>query len=193
LWQERFIRTIRLKSEAALSIPFSRSLRSLNKDNFNGTRWIVGLGFFILILWGLWFLLAPNTLYEVSEAASAQAQAGLTSSGVATFPITLGSKIQPGQPARFQPKNPADLGSRYANIAAAIKEVKKTSRALEVTFILQLPADAYANLPQDMQGSLEVEVGHTTPINLIFGSTTAGQASLASSATTLTPGQEVLV
>lgn len=183
---------MRLKSEAALSIPFSRSLRSLNNDNFKGTRWIVGLGFLILMLWGLWFLLAPSSLYEASEGAAVQAQAGLPLGGVANFPITLASKIQPGQTARFHPKNPVDLGSAYDNITAIIKEVKKTSRSLEVTFLLQLPASAYANLPQNMQGTLEVEVGQTTPINLIFGSATAGQVRLASSATPLTPGQEVL-
>lgn len=52
-----------------MAIPFSRSMRSLERDRFLGGGWILAVGVVLFSAWVAWFFLARIQLYEVTDRA----------------------------------------------------------------------------------------------------------------------------
>ena len=83
-----------------MAIPFSRSMRSLERDRFLGARWILAVGVLLLGAWLLWFFFSEVRLYEVANrarievAASSYPVTAEVSGRVLAIHMTLGSVVQ---------------------------------------------------------------------------------------------------
>src|SRR5687768_3541720 len=85
-----------------MSIPFSRSIRSLAADGFRRSRVGMLIAVVLLTLWAAWFCLARVTLYEVTATARLEVkqavypiEAPVEGRVVATH-LVLGQKVQAG-------------------------------------------------------------------------------------------------
>jgi multidrug resistance efflux pump len=85
-----------------MSIPFSRSIRSLAADGFRRSRVGMLIAVVLLTLWAVWFCLARVTLYEVTTTARLEVkqavypiEAPVEGRVVATH-LVLGQKVQAG-------------------------------------------------------------------------------------------------
>lgn len=56
-----------------MAIPFSRSMRSLQADDFRRSAWGLALAGALLLAWTLWFILSRVSIYEVTDAARLEA------------------------------------------------------------------------------------------------------------------------
>lgn len=146
-----------------MSIPFSRSMRSLNTDSFRPS--LVGLFFAIVLLtaWAAWFFLARVTLYEISQTARVTKE-GMV---VADFPPEALGRIRPGQPAllRFG----GDVGDQAGTIPAIVANVTNQAREGRVRVELFALVDAAfpGPLQEGLTGQVEIEVEHVSPATLV--------------------------
>ena len=153
-----------------MSTQFSRSIRSLNIDGFRAS--IVGmiLAGLILVALIIWFLVAKVTLYETSSDVQ------LTADGIiiATFQPEAMSHIRTGQAAVLRVKGGVEQKT-MAVPALVINHDAKTNQAEILVMTGTIPQELYQ---EGIAGSVEVEVEHITPANLVmrasgnfFGST----------------------
>ena len=147
-----------------MSIPFSRSMRSLDSDGFRST--LVGLVVAIILVtaWMAWFSLAQVTLYETGQVVNV-ARGGEI---VADFPSEARGRIHRGQAALVQ--FDGDFGNQIGAIPAIVTNVPIPGREERVEVKLYLLANiAFSGLSQDnLTGQAQVEVEHISPAILVM-------------------------
>jgi hypothetical protein len=143
-----------------MSIPFSRSTRSLGVDSFRPA--LIGLGLAILTLIALiaWFFLARITLYQSSDGAKLKQDGQI----IAAFPEGTFSQLKPGQTAILRLGQAGD--QRQVSIPAVVFDTQGGSEqvVLIVTDVSALPETATEETP----GRVDVEVEYITPAELLL-------------------------
>jgi hypothetical protein len=142
-----------------MSMPFSRSIRSLEIDSYKASRVGMILAILIMISIILWFFLAKITIYEFSSQIEFIGNDRIT----AIFPEEPIKKIKTGQPAIIN----LDLGSDLprASLPAFVIGMDKERGAVELIVISenlhQIP------LSEAITGQVQVEIEYVTPAALI--------------------------
>ena len=147
-----------------VSIPFSRSIRSLDSDSFRST--LVGLVVAIILVtaWIAWFSLGRVTLYETGQVVSV-ARGGEV---VVDFSSEARGRIQRGQAALVQ--FDGDFGTQIGAIPAIVTNVPSAGQDDRVEVKLYLLASvAISGRSQDnLTGQAKVEVEHISPAVLVM-------------------------
>ena len=147
-----------------MSIPFSRSMRSLKADSFRPALVGLLLAMALLIAWAAWFFLARITLYETGQIV-------LTTKGgivVADFSPEAPGRIQRGQPALL--RLDGVIGDQAGAPPAIVTNV--TNQAQEGRVWVELVAPVSAAFPVPLQdgltGRVEIEVEHISPATFVM-------------------------
>ncbi len=150
-----------------MSIPFSRSMRSLNADSFRPS--LVGLSLAIILLaaWLAWFFLAQIALYEISQIVWVNEEGII----VADFPLEAQGLIWPGQPALFHPNG--TIEGQASTIPAVVIDVVNQVQEERVRVELLSLADPTSPifLQSDLTGQLEIEIERVSPAILVMQAT----------------------
>ena len=147
-----------------MSIPFSRSMRSLKADSFRPALVGLLLAMALLIAWAAWFFLARITLHETGQIV-------LTTKGglvVADFsPEALG-RIQRGQPALLHLDG--ITGDQAGTTPAIVTSVTNQAQEGRVRVELFAPVSDVFPIPlQDgLTGQVEIEVEHISPATFVM-------------------------
>jgi hypothetical protein len=143
-----------------MSIPFSRSTRSLNLDSFRPA--LIGLALAILTLLALiaWFFLAHVTLYQTSDSANLKQDGQI----IAAFPANTFSRLKPGQTAILRLGQAVD--QRQVSVPAVVFDTQGGNEqvVLIITDVSALPGA----ITEDTPGRVDVEVEHITPAELLL-------------------------
>jgi hypothetical protein len=164
-----------------MSIPFSRSTRSLTLDSFRPA--LIGLALAILTLLALltWFFLARVTLYQTSASANLKPDGQI----IAAFPAETFSQLKPGQAAILRLGQAGD--QRQVSIPAVVFDTQGGNEqvVLIVTDVSALPG----TLTEETPGRVDVEVEYITPAELLLRASgkflTRGHAPIESKPTPL--------
>lgn len=145
-----------------MSTPFSRSLRSLERDTFRPS--LLGMSVLVLFLaaWLGWFFLADVALYEVS------ADARLTSGteAIVEFPPTALGRVRPGQSAQL--RFDSFPWTQYGTVAATVADVTRTDDHVEVVLSLHTDTARAIPLQSGLTGSADVRVERLSPATLVL-------------------------
>jgi hypothetical protein len=144
-----------------VSIPFSRSMRSLNTDNYRPSLVGAVVGAVLLMAWVAWFFLARITIYETGQITSVT-QAGQI---VVDFPAEAHGRIQIGQSAllRFD----GAVGDQLGAVPAVVYEVHTQGQDDPVQAELFALSSAVA-LYDDLAGQAEIEIERPSPADLVL-------------------------
>jgi hypothetical protein len=143
-----------------VTIPFSRSTRSLSRDRYRPA--VIGLVLAILTLIALiaWLFLARVTLYQTSTSAVLNQDGQV----VAGFPSEVFSQIQPGQSALLR------LGQGSDQRPVTIPLIVFDTQGGEDSVILVI--SDYSDLPAlpagEVEGRVDVETDTTSPFELLL-------------------------
>ncbi len=157
-----------------MSTAFSRTMRSLDADDFRSS--VVGLALVTVLMvgWFAWFVLARVALYEVSDSARLQmdergtvAQRGELKV-VAGFPAAALGRVQPGQTARLHLDG--FPGTQNEGIAATVATVTSAPQngGVYVELAIQPDLAAAIRLQGGLMGAVEVEVERVSPATLVL-------------------------
>ncbi|KAA3662645.1 MAG: hypothetical protein DWQ04_12895 [Chloroflexi bacterium] len=118
----------------------------------------------VFILWLLWFLLAPITQIEKSETV----ELARGNEAVAYFPPSSLVHIQAGQLAQLRLDD--FPWTTYGIVPATVVKVVPIVQdgRIQVTFRLLPTSDSSIPLQRGLTGSVEVEVGKTSPAALLL-------------------------
>jgi hypothetical protein len=143
-----------------MSIPFSRSTRSLTLDSFRPA--LIGLALAILTLLALiaWFFLARITLYQSSASASLKQDGQI----IAAFPAETFTQLKPGQTAILRLGQAGD--QRQVSVPAVVFDTQDGNEqvVLIVTDVSTLPGTIQGEMP----GRVDVEVEYIAPAELLL-------------------------
>jgi hypothetical protein len=143
-----------------MSIPFSRSTRSLFVDSFRPA--VIGLVLAVLTLLALivWFFLARVTLFQSSTSASLEPGGQI----IASFPAESFSQIKPGQSAVLRLGQSGD--QRPLVIPAVVFDTQGGNEQviLVVTDYSSLPG----TIAEEIQGRVDVETEYISPAELLL-------------------------
>jgi hypothetical protein len=143
-----------------VSIPFSRSTRSLMSDSFRPA--LIGLALAILTMTALilWFFLARITLYQSSATATLQEDGQIR----ASFSAETFAQIKPGQAAIFRLGQAGD--QRPVTIPAQVFDTQGGNEdvLLIITDASALPVDFSAN----QEGRVDVKTESIAPVELLL-------------------------
>jgi len=144
-----------------MSLPFARSMRSLQADNYRFSLALCLGSIGLLTAWAAWFFLAQIALYETGQIV------GTTRRGtvVAQFPSPAAGQIRRGQSAILRLQGP--LGDQSGTLPATVNDV--TRRADQVRVELSVPQKMAApiNWQDRLTGQVEVVVDHVSPATLL--------------------------
>ncbi len=142
-----------------MSLPFSRSIRSLNIDSYQASRIGMALGIIIMISLLLWFFLVKVTIYEFSTDLD------FTETGIVTagFPKENLKKITAGQPAIIQ----IDLGPNQPDITLTGMVVGTDSKQETAELVILSEEITQIPLDEEISGQVQVEVEYVTPAVLV--------------------------
>lgn len=142
-----------------MSLPFSRSVRSLDIDSYRASRIGMILALVIIIVLLAWFFLAKVTLYEVSSDLT------FTEDGrvLAYFPEESLKRIQPGQPVILRVYYDPDQAT--LTLPAMVISTEKDGEQVEIIVI----SEDVSSLPlqEDLTGQVQVEIEYVTPATLV--------------------------
>jgi len=145
-----------------MPVAFSRSLRSLEVDNFRRSRISVYIVVVVMGLWLAWFGLAQVTLYATSASAVILHQPSLSPLIRATFlPTPSLMRVQPGQAAYFI------VGDDSLPAFVTAKSDHLTDGQIEIEFALQADPASLA-LPSGLSGVVKLAVEQVSPAELAF-------------------------
>ena len=142
-----------------MSLPFSRSIRSLDIDSYRASRIGMILAIVIMILLFAWFFFVKVTLYEVSSDLT------FTEDGyvLAYFPKEALRRIQTGQPVILRVYSDPDQAA--LTIPGLVISTEKDGEQVQ---ILMISEEALSLPPQeDLTGQAQVEVEYVTPATLV--------------------------
>ncbi len=143
-----------------MSIPFSRSTRSLASDSFRPA--LIGLTLAILTLMALilWFFLANISLYQSSATAVLQADGQIQ----ASFSSDIFPEIKPGQSAIFRLGQTGD--QRPVVVPAQVFDTQGGSD--DVIFIITDTTNLPVELGEQTEGRVDVETESISPVELLL-------------------------
>ena len=142
-----------------MSLPFSRSIRSLDIDSYRASRIGMILAIVIMILLFAWFFFVKVTLYEVSSDLT------FTEDGyvLAYFPKEALKRIRTGQPVILRVYSDPDQAA--LTIPGLVISTEKDGEQVQ---ILMISEEAFSLPPQeDLTGQAQVEVEYVTPATLV--------------------------
>jgi hypothetical protein len=139
-----------------MSIPFSRSLRSLKDDSFLPSVAGLAITSLFLIAWAGWFFFAKIAVSEISQ----QFQVNRDGSLQVTFPSHSLEHIQPGQTVALR----IIVNRRIQTIQGEVMDVKPKENSGQVRVYL------YSDeiVKQNTQGQVQVEVEQVSPATLLL-------------------------
>jgi hypothetical protein len=146
-----------------MSLSFSRSLRSLQRDSFSPALAALIVTTLLLIAWSAWFFLAKVTLlYETSREFSVQRDGSL----LVNFSPEALARLRPGQAATLRLVNgtPPE-GQTFPAVVMDTPMANNPTGQVEV----------YVYSPEPLQpnqvGQVQVEVEYISPAMLVLRST----------------------
>lgn len=148
-----------------VSIPFSRSTRSLRVDDFRESTVVLTVVLLFLIIWLAWFSLTRVTVYEVSESVQVTGE----NSAVATFSPAVLGRVRAGQPAQL--RIDGFPWSQYGVVAAHVTRVRTDSirdRGVRVELSLRPVSAPSIPLQPGMTGRAEIVVDRVSPAALVL-------------------------
>lgn len=146
-----------------MSIPFSRSLRSLSLDSYRPARIGLVLGMVLLLVLILWFFFAKITIYQSSEGAIIDESGQIT----AEFSPQAIAQITPGQTAILRLAGHGD--QQLISIPAIVYDLNSDNH--EVIFYITDPSGLPESIPEGLTGRVDVEVEHISPFELVMRAT----------------------
>lgn len=143
-----------------MSLPFSRSMRSLHADSsrFSLVMLIGSIG--LLTAWAAWFFLARITLYETGQIV------GTTRRGtvVAEIPSQASGQIRRGQRAILRLQG--TMVDQSGTLLGTVKDVTKKGEQVRVELSVPQQIAAPINAQERMTGQVEIAVEHVSPATL---------------------------
>lgn len=136
---------------------------TLSELQFHNRRFLwagLGLSAALLLLWALWFLLAPISLYESSQGARVQAD-GTVQADVA--PGLLGG-LYLGQPALYRVSVAGDNQTLTGRVAAVDRQAGTATIQLR-----DVPVALRPYLLDGVVGRVDFETRRATPAQLVLG------------------------
>lgn len=146
-----------------MSIPFSRSMRSLKADSYRPSLAGLLVAMLLLIAWSGWFFLARITLQETGQIVSATGRGTV----IAQFPVETLGRIHRGQSALL--RLDAVTEDEAVPIPAIVLDVAKdTQEGQGQVEVFPLP-EAAARMPlqDNLTGRVEIEVERLSPAALV--------------------------
>ena len=147
-----------------MSLSFSRSLRSLQQDNFGPALAALIVTSLLLMAWSAWVFLAQVTLYETSRDFSVQRDGSLQ---VNFSPEAL-ARLRPGQAATLRLTN--GTASEEQTFSAQVMDIPASNNQ---TGQVELYVFSSEPIQPGQAGQVQVEVDHVSPVMLVLRS--AGQ------------------
>jgi len=144
-----------------VSIAFSRSLRSLESDQYRFSLvWLI-IAIVLLGSWSIWFFTAKIGVYETTRTFEVSRDGYLK----ATFSEKSLKKILPGQKATFKP----DGTPARPSIKGEVMNIPQTSNRQDGQVEIYL--NTSENIKNGITGEIQVEVEKITPAGLVLRST----------------------
>ena len=143
-----------------MSVPFSRSLRSMKIDSFRASLIGMALALLIVIALVMWFFLAHITLYEYSTGVSVSEDGRL----YASFQPESLPRIHVGQSALLR-LNFAEDGQQVTLPAMVINKTPGEEQVEILVMGGELPAGSASG---EFSARVEVEAEYITPANLVM-------------------------
>ncbi len=165
-----------------MSTLFTRSLKQLQTEVGGRTVWPLLLITAVFALWLLWFLRAPITIFETSDSAELIA----AHEAVAYFPPSALINLQPGQSAHLRLHD--FPWATYGIVPASVTNVVPDLRNGRIQVTLHLNPDPQTAIPlqRNLTGTIEVEVGNTSPSTMLLQAVGYRVAQIGSQPTTPT-------
>jgi hypothetical protein len=151
---------VETRNEAAMSISFSRSMRSLQGDSFRPSLASLIIAGVLLLAWMAWLAFAPVTLYETSQDWQVQRDGSL----IVRFPLETIPRLRPGQPATLTLPAGANQPPQTLSAMVADLPMRTQNRLAPDTVKVALLAGA---LPQEARGEIKIAVETVSPLKLI--------------------------
>lgn len=145
-----------------MTVPFSRTLRSMNLDTFRAT-WI-GLILALLLVAALigWFFLATVTLYEYSSSVTFQPDGHI----YAVFPEEAMPRLRVGQNGLLKLSLTDGQGQNQISLPVLVVGKQPSQNQVEV---LVMQGDVPAGIsPEELSAQLEVAVEEISPGRLVM-------------------------
>jgi hypothetical protein len=144
-----------------MSLPFSRSMRSLHADSYRFSLAVFIGSIGLLTAWAAWFFLARITLYETGQIV------GTTRRGtvVAQLPAQAAEKIRRGQLAVVRLQGP--LVDQSGTLPGTVQDVTKKADQVRVELYMPQKIAAPINSQERMAGQVEIAVEHVSPATLL--------------------------
>jgi multidrug resistance efflux pump len=155
-------RIVLSRRKIAMSIDFSRTIRSLNTDSFRVPTLVLICAVLVMVAWLAWFFLAHISLYEVSTSARVTEQQLVE----AKFAPEVSGHIQPGQSAQIQLDGFPSIP--YGTIPATVLNVNRESDDGQVRVEFTLQSESVSLLQSGLPGTVRVEVARVTPAVLVL-------------------------
>lgn len=147
-------------AEVCLSIPFSRSTRSLTLDSFRPTMIGLALAGLTLLALIIWFFFARIGLFQSSTSAVLQADDQI----IASFPAEVFDQLKPGQQATLKLGLNGD--QKPATIPAVVFDTQGGSEAV-ILVITDFSAVPPAR-SEDLSGRVDVQTEAIHPLELLL-------------------------
>ena len=144
-----------------MSISFSRSLRSLDSDQYRFSLvWLI-IAIVLLGSWSIWFFTAKIAVYETSRTFQVSRNGYLQ----ATFSEQSLKKILPGQKVVFKP----DGTPTKPSIKGEVMNIPQTTNRKDS--LVEIYLNTSEGVKEGAAGEIQVEVEKTTPAGLVLRST----------------------
>ncbi len=153
-----------------MAIDFPRSIRALGNDRFRPSLVTLIITSLLLLAWLGWFFLVPIAQNE----SITNFKIGRNGSVTVTLPAAAVSGVHVGQNATLQ------LNSENKTYTGQVLRVPNSGTTAELYF------RELARVPADAQGTVQVEVGTSTPATLLLQAIRQSAASLNAAPTSAT-------
>ena len=147
-----------------MSAIFTRSLQKLHSEGGGRHVWPLLLITAVFTLWLLWFLLAPITQFERSETVELT---GAREASAYFSPSAL-THLQEGQPAQLRLDD--FPWATYGIVPATVSQIVPELQNGRIQATLHLTPDKNTSIPlqRGLTGTIEVEVGQTSPAAMLL-------------------------
>jgi hypothetical protein len=169
-----------------MATPFSRTIHSLQIDNYYTSLAGLLVAKLLLVMWGYWFFTAKITFFESSQAVSVTGKEFLTHQFpkadsqvirvqvirerliIAEFPSESSETIKVGQAAFI--RLDGKVGKKTGIIPATVVNIIHPVGQEKETVVLRAGIDAAAPNPfkEGRGGEVKIEVEHLTPATLVL-------------------------
>ncbi|MGB1288542.1 MAG: hypothetical protein ACPG7F_18550 [Aggregatilineales bacterium] len=145
-----------------MATPFSRTMRSLQADNFRPSLIFLAMALMLIMAWLGWFTLSQINIYETSDNIYAVQGGNLA----ATFSNDIVTKVQPGQSATFELQ--VDNAGQIYTVEATVFEIHQSTG--EIVFFPYTSLDYLFRNPQSISGSVSLAAETLSPAALLLQS-----------------------